>query len=189
MPGAGRQGDRLPGLLGVLVCLLLITFFVPSAEARPKAQVAASYLTKVHQVAQDYWNQRRPASSCADRPIELQVLSPKHVFDLASYSGPIGACQQPYDPVTGCTIIPPDPTLPPPEEDPANPNPANCNTFTPFVHVSTTSVARGWLFFCTVVIQGWGYLTGELHSSKPGNVMYPVISKRNYQRRACGRRP
>ena len=72
-------------------------------------------------------------------------------------------------------------------QGPYNPDPTEAQQ--PIIDVSTTARKAGWLSFCTVVLQEWGYMTGLYQSKKPSNVMYPVISSRNLQRKACGHAP
>jgi hypothetical protein len=105
---------------GALLCAMAAT--AAGATERGASRNAA-YLSKAQVVAQGYWNFRRPGSSCADRPVEIQIVPPRLTYDQPGYAL-IGICQQPPG-LFGDT----------------------------WIKVSTSYRNRGWLPFCTVVLQ------------------------------------
>jgi hypothetical protein len=145
------------------VALVLALALVPGLPASPaQSSSNAAYIDKAKTVALDYWTARRPAATCADRPVDVSIVPPQKIGGQWVEQGPIGFCQGPYYPESGARG---------------------------YIAVSTTARRRSWVVFCTTVIQGWGSLSGLLYSKNPKSVMYPGITRRNVQRKACGHRP
>jgi hypothetical protein len=71
------------------------------------------------------------------------------------------------------------------EYDPTDPSQDSLYT----IWIATRAPNAGWRAFCTTVLQEWGFLTGMEASKNPKDVMYPRITRRNYQRKACGHAP
>lgn len=157
MAAMKRRGPSLAVALGAAMAVLIFTAAVQTSAAKP----GKAYVAKAKRVAQNYWRDRRPGASCADWPVQVSIIP---IGETAMSAGPIGICEQPYDPA----------------------NPPNG---LPAIQVTKSAAREGWLPFCTLVIKGWGLLSGAPSSHNPHNVMFKITDARNYQNKACGKAP